>query len=309
MQITNRNEKYIPAIEGAGVCMLGDFTSELRLVNHFPSLSNRLFEKACEQHPFCLSRDFEHCPSPDFSFIIGHRGKDKVANLNLVIQSLAGQTNKSFECIVVEQSAIADLQQTLPGWVRYFHQPVDDSELYNRSLAFNLGVEKARAENIILHDNDLLIPADYIDWHLKYLNMGYHLVNLKRYIFGLNKDDTDQLFSTNQIAQSFSPMYVLQNAKGGGSLVIKKSAYKRIGGFDNRFAGWGGEDNELWQRAQILNIYPYACLPLIHLWHLPQKDKRKGEHGGGLYTEELIDELSRVPIYERIKNLTSMQPC
>lgn len=71
----------------------------------------------------------------------------------------------------------------------------------------------------------------------------------------------------------------------------------------------GGEDNELWQRAQVLDIYPYANLPMIHLWHRPQPGRRGGQHGGGLHTERLIDELSRLSIYERIENLQRTMPC
>ena len=309
MHITNRNEKYIPAVQGTGINMLDDFTSRLRIAGHFPMLSNRLFRKAYQAYPFILNSEIEPCTSPEFSFIIGHRGNDKVRNLNLVLDSIAGQINNSVECIVIEQSAVAELENQLPKWVRYYHQKVAESDLYNRSSAFNFGVDKANADNLILHDNDLLVPACYTAAHLKLLSIGYDLVNLKRYIFGLSEEDSNQILPGKRISQSLTPSYVLQNAKGGGSLTIKRSAYERIGGFDDRFQGWGGEDNELWQRAQILNIYPFANLPLIHLWHKPQHDKRGGRHGGGLYTEKLIDELSAISIYERINNLQKIQIC
>ena len=307
--ITNRNEKFIPAVQGTGLSLLGDFTTRLRIAAHFPLLSTRLFKKAAAQYPFSLCNEFESVLSPEVSFIIGHRGADKIASLNLVIESIAGQTNKLLECIVVEQSAKPELKNQLPLWVRYYHQPVDESDLYNRSSAFNFGIEKAKADILILHDNDLCIPACYTDEHLKWLSSGYDLVNLKRYIFGLNRRDSEQLLSNKNFTQSYAPDYVLQNAKGGGSLTIKRSAYERIGGYDNRFAGWGGEDNELWQRAQVLKIYPFANLPLIHLWHKPQPDRRGGKHGGGTNTEPLIDELSTISIYDRIKNIQKMQSC
>lgn len=307
MFITNRNEKYVPALKGTGVCMLDDHTSPLRIASHFPLLSNRLFRKACKQFPFLFCADFNHCDSPKASIIIGHRGKEKLKNLHCVLQSVAAQTIRATECIVVEQSASAELKNQLPAWVRYYHQQVKDTDLYNRSLAFNLGAEKANSENLIFHDNDLVIPACYVESHLKYFSLGYELVNLKRFIFGLGRADTNLLSSQHSINIAFSPKYVLQNAKGGGSLAITKSAYRRIGGFDNRFSGWGGEDNELWQRAQVLNIYPFTNLPMVHLWHKPQADKRGGRHGGGFYTEELFDELSKIPIYDRIKHLTALQ--
>ena len=115
------------------------------------------------------------------------------------------RTNKSLECIVVEQSATADLKDELPAWVRYYHQQTGESDLYNRSAAFNFGIEQAKADNLILHDNDLCIPACYTDEHLKLLSCGYDLVNLKRYIFGLNKLESSQLLLNKNGVESFSP--------------------------------------------------------------------------------------------------------
>jgi len=309
LYITNRNERFTPAIRDTGVSMLDDFTSQLKIANHFPALSSRLFKKACAEYPFSFNSQLQSTSKPEFSFIIGHRGNDKIRNLNLVLQSIAAQHGVQVECIVVEQSTQDQARKQLPDWVRYYHQKVDESDLYSRSSAFNYGASKAQADNLVLHDNDLLIPQCYAQAHKKFLEAGYDLVNLKRYIFGLSQVDTRQLESTEHVDLSCSPEYILQNAKGGGSLVIKKSAYAKIGGFDDRFSGWGGEDNELWQRAQILNIYPFAYLPMIHLWHQPQQDKRAGKHGGGLHTEELIDELSAQCIYERINHLTQSQSC
>ncbi len=308
LYITNRKQKHIPAPLGSGVCFLSDYTSQLRAPNLVPALSNRLFKKAIENFEFGLSSNRLRCEKPKVSFIIGHKGEDKIAHLLLVIQSIAAQSFDLIECIVVEQSKYVQAREQLPEWVDYYHLETQESDLYNRSLSFNYGAQRAKGEYLILHDNDLLIPVCYTRSHVKLFEAGFDVANLKRFIFGLSEKDTENTFSTNEINAHCTPDYVLQNAKGGGSLAIAKSAYEAIGGFDERFCGWGGEDNEFWQRAQVLKIYPFADLPLIHLWHAPQQDKRKGQRGGGQYTEALLDELSQIPIYNRIKSLTTAKP-
>ena len=307
--ITNRLEKHVLSPGESGVSILGDFTSMLRSAQHFPLLSKMLFARAIERFAFNFKRQRKASENPIISYVIGHRGQDKVPNLQTVIQSIAGQHNDAVECIVVEQSSHSQASEQLPDWVNYHHLQVDESALYNRSLSFNYGVEQARGKYLVLHDNDLLVPACYTDEHLKYFDQGYELVNLKRFIFGLNQADSHRICTNRKLQNSYIPDYVMQNAKGGGSLVISRQAYERIGGFDNRFEGWGAEDNELWQRAQILNIYPFSNLPLIHLWHKPQSDKRGGKQGGGYHTEQLMGELSDVSIYNRINSLRAKKLC
>ena len=81
---------------------------------------------------------------------------------------------------------------------------------------------------------------------------------------------------------------VLENALGGGSIALSRRVYEEIGGFDEEFVGWGGEDNEFWDRCLTRRIYPFAYLPLIHLWHELQPGKR-AMNGNGLLTAGLTD--------------------
>ena len=91
----------------------------------------------------------------------------------------------------------------------------------------------------------------------------------------------------------------MQNAEGGGSIAILKDAYERIGGMDEGFVGWGGEDNEFWERAQTLRLWPYAHLPLWHLWHPPQPGKYAQDNA----TLHRYREMSESPVEERIRRL------
>ena len=70
-----------------------------------------------------------------------------------------------------------------------------------------------------------------------------------------------------------APAIIVQNLEAGGSVAITRAAYERVGGLDEGFVGWGGEDNEFWERAQTVSVWPYGYVPLIHLWHAPQPEK------------------------------------
>jgi GT2 family glycosyltransferase len=65
---------------------------------------------------------------------------------------------------------------------------------------------------------------------------------------------------------------VIQNLHGG-SVAITREGYEAIGGLDEDFVGWGGEDNEFWDRAETLRSTRFGYLPIVHLWHAPQFEK------------------------------------
>jgi hypothetical protein len=65
---------------------------------------------------------------------------------------------------------------------------------------------------------------------------------------------------------------------------------------DESFVGWGGEDNEFWERAQGLRVWPWTNLPLIHLWH----DAQPGKHRGATQALQRYRALSQVDPSGRI---------
>lgn len=65
-------------------------------------------------------------------------------------------------------------------------------------------------------------------------------------------------------------------------LAISRTLWDRIGGFDEKFVGWGGEDNAFWKAAHILGGEPHRVHgPAFHLWHPPActRDYRRTDPG------------------------------
>jgi hypothetical protein len=240
---------------------------------------------------------------PDVTFVIGHRGHERVPQLLATLRSISAQQNANVETLVVDQSTLPEIEPSLPGDVRYVHlpSPIPDSP-YCRARAFNAGAMLALGPILVLHDNDLLVPQCYAAEILKRAREGYEVINLKRFIFYLSQTHTEQALESASLDFSEPPKSIMQNAEGGGSLAISREAYSAIGGFDEAFLGWGGEDNEFWQRAQTRSVWPYGYLPLLHLWHEAQSEKGEPERN----TAALLTARSAIPVDERINELRKL---
>jgi predicted glycosyltransferase involved in capsule biosynthesis len=83
---------------------------------------------------------------------------------------------------------------------------------------------------------------------------------------------------------------------------MTRDAYWKIGGHYESFYGWGGEDDEILERAQTLRFYPGWFVPFVHLWHESQPEKHRGTGDREQFTARKL----AIPISERIAILTSM---
>lgn len=308
--LRNRNEQIEWCPARTGVSCLWEWTSLLHAPQHLPSLGRALYRRALAAHPFRLANhpnEDEGANVPiDATFVIGHRGHERVPLLLATLRSIAGQRDACVECIVVEQSESPEIQALLPQWVRYVHTPLTHPGMpYARGWALNVGARLARGRLLILHDNDILVPERYTRDHLDRTDAGYDVVNGKRFIFYLDQPRTAAICNGQLPEAAVEGIeQILQNALGGGSLAITRAAFLAIGGFDESFIGWGGEDNELWDRALTRKVYPYGHLPLIHLWHPGQPGKR-AVNGSGLLTASLTIERRAIPAARRIDELST----
>jgi hypothetical protein len=302
VDLCNRNEKLERAPEGPGVKCLWKWTSDLHAPKVFPSLGIRLMKRAFEDWPVVFRDEpLSRAEGIEVSFVIGHRGIDRLQHLLMTLSTIASQRALSCECIVVEQSAFPEIKDALPPWVRYVHTPLPYPDMpYCRSWAFNVGGRAAQGRILVLHDNDMLIPQDYAAQILERWREGYEVINLERFIFYLSKPHSEKICSSKTLELAEAPETVVQNLEAGGSIAIGREAYFRIGGFDESFIGWGGEDNEFWERAQTRKVWPYGYLPLIHLWHKAQAGKTDQKRA----TVALFEERSRIPAEARIKELS-----
>lgn len=298
----NRDDTFSTAPDGPGLKCEWQWTSNLHLPKVFPWFGKQLFRVTLSNCKFKLSKSVDEA-KPQVSVIIGHRGKPRTPQLLKTLESIAAQENCALECIVVEQDNEPHLATLLPAWVQHIVTPLPDVDMpYSRAWAFNVGAQHAQADCLIFHDNDLLMSSRYAYETLRRFQQGYEFINLKRFIFYLSEGATEQVLNGASISSQLCLETIMQNAEGGGSIGASRKAYFAIGGFDERFVGWGGEDIEFWERASTRNIWPYTYLPLVHLWHPSQAEKSTHK---GLDEGHVFWTLQAQSPVERIEHLTS----
>ena len=301
LHICNRNERLSASPDGRGIVCKWRWTSDLHAAKVFSSLGSRLMRRSLQDWPIQFGAPSEFSDGPvQVSFVIGHRGMQRLPHLLATLSTIAAQRGVKWECIVVEQSDQIEIRNYLPTWVRYLHTPIPAAEMpYCRSWTLNVGARAANGEMLIFHDNDLLIPDRYAAESWDRYREGFEVINLKRFIFYLGEAHSARIEANHSLDCTQPPDAIMQNAEAGGSLAMARSAFLAIGGYDESFVGWGGEDNEFWERAHTRRVWPYGYLPIVHLWHSAQPEKGKQNMLG----TRQFRELSSSPPPRRIAEL------
>jgi hypothetical protein len=261
-----------------GVKCLSSYTSTLHAADMFPRLGRSIQNRALADWPVEFAPEVCFSDQPDVTFVIPHRGDEREALLNLTIRSIAALRGK-VECLVVEQDAERRLGD-LPGNTRHLLAPhPTDNNTWHKALAFNLGVSQSLGKVIVCQDSDIPVPKRYLEIIQRHLfDENRDVVYPQRFLFHLTEEVTKKVIksrSSVDIKRS-NPETIRQNWTGG-TLAIRRDAYFRIGGFDESFSDWSGEDREFYDRCQVLNSWCYGYVPFLHLWHQPQVHSRKAE--------------------------------
>ena len=156
--------------------------------------------------------------------------------------------------------------------IRYLFQR---DEGYRVSAARNLGIRHALSDYIIILDCDLVVLPEFLNQHLNVLMQSLSLISV-----GLRDSysASDELqpsdfskHSPNDLDLMFGHSdwrlgkvkdengYISSNACwrlcSGGNLGFHKSLFDKVGGFNELFSFWGGEDNEWAYRAYKKGAY------------------------------------------------------
>ncbi len=150
-------------------------------------------------------------------------------------------------------------------------------EPFSRSKARNIAAKAASNDLLLFVDIDLLCARKVIHKAIEaldnYIIMKEHNIKNKQESYAINYN------STTTLLKSELPIdcnLELESHRAGTFYfcLIKKDAFLNIGGWDERFKGWGLEDGAFFK---TLNIYYGRDFdfqgPLFHLWHPSSVDK------------------------------------
>lgn len=149
---------------------------------------------------------------------------------------------------------------------------------WSKGAALNAGVARASGDVLVLADADCVATASALRTAVEELD-GWTVPFGEVYRLGC--DFTGNILAGN-VTRDPAPVGKLERdparppykgKPGGGIVVVSRSSYAAVGGMDERFLGWGGEDYALGDALTTCIGRPRRVdLPLWHLWHEPAPD-------------------------------------
>ncbi|TWU27179.1 Glycosyl transferase family 2 [Novipirellula galeiformis] len=295
----NRHEKITTTPETDGrICHWRD-SSPLTVARFLPHVGGQILQHCLQQWPVAFDTRPNACSDrPEVSFVVGVRGTGRLPQFQATVASLLGQSDCETEVIIVEQSWQQEFAEHVPDGARYYHTPTTCREMpYNRSWALNFGARRAKGRVVVLHDGDYVVPTHFGREVAKRVNGKLQSSRLPRYIFYLDQAASERVQNQRSFQSVTQLEQVVQN--NPTPMAVTRKAYMEIGGHDEAFYGWGGEDNEFLDRARQLEHSEGAFLPVFHLWH-PEAPNRSGDRNA-----EHRDQIMAKPATSRIKQLAA----
>lgn len=185
------------------------------------------------------------------------------------LDSVFAQTFSDYEVIVVNDGSPDDSAELLrplaqQGVIRYIEQPNA-----GQGAARNRGLAEASGEFIAFLDDDDLWPTDKLEWQVAALRENPDIGVIAGSVQKIDdegvllEDDPHdyqkQIYATSI---TFESLFVGNPITSPGQTLIRASALREVGGFDENF--WGVDDFDLWFRlshevkfllSQRLGIY------------------------------------------------------
>jgi hypothetical protein len=202
----------------------------------------------------------------DITYVIPFRDMGRNDSVTTVINNVRAQRFPVINIIMVEQDVktranVADLEP-----IQYHLAQQMQNPLFNKSIAFNLGVNSTKTSKVILHDADMLMQGNYTTeiWEALEKSDACHLGG--RVIY--SSEESTRLINSTGVVNADAECDRVVGYFEGGSLACKISQYWKCGAFNEDFWGYGCEDCDFYARLSGLNVWTEKrTFDLLHLWH------------------------------------------
>lgn len=202
---------------------------------------------------------------PAISYVIPLRNIGRDESIRTVVSNIRSQRFPSIEIILVEQDSQSRIEIENYDPVDYHFADGSSNKLFNKSLAFNLGVSKVETRSVILHDADMLVQGDYTTKVFETLD-EVEACHLGGTVVYTTQSSAEQINITGEIDKSCKCERVVGYFEGG-SLACTVSAYWQCGAFNEDFWGYGCEDCDFYSRLASRSWKENRIFDFLHMWH------------------------------------------
>jgi glycosyltransferase involved in cell wall biosynthesis len=217
----------------------------------------------------------------DVTVVVGVRAltdePDRLRNAIACLRALNLQDLERwrYRIVLVEQDRQPRLREELAPLVDRYTFAYNPGP-YNRGWAFNIGARMVKGTTgaLCLIDADLLVGPEFLRRGLDELRAGGGALQPFQRIVYLDAAESRRALASREREPlgTFSPAGYRGRAfttSQGGCLWVDPAVYDEVGGHDERFRGWGGEDREFWARLARATTIRRTEDTLLHLYHPP----------------------------------------
>jgi glycosyltransferase involved in cell wall biosynthesis len=231
---------------------------------------------------------------PDISLIVNTFQKPR--HLALVLASIALQegVDGRFEVVVADDGSDATTVEIISEFVRRAPFPVafttEPHEGFRLARVRNRGAALAAGDTLLFLDGDSVLPPDHVAAHLAARRPGLAMLgdvvrlpeSTSRELVpsGLATTDLRRLAPSAELhrmarrhRKSVFQNWLRHPSKprlAGGNFAVWRDDYSRVNGSDERFLGWGQEDDDLGLRLRGAGVRLSSIIDrtfTYHVWH------------------------------------------
>ena len=224
-------------------------------------------------------------------------------NLLATVESLNAQTlgRDRYEIVVVEADQSPSLAPP-PGCRAVFAYCPEP--LFRKCWAMNVGFRQSSGGTLVFHDADVLAPPGMLESIAARILSGSQAAKPSFSVLDLTREATEAVHSGGIAALEKAPAGRRRpRSAPGGSIAVTRERFAAVRGYNERFAGWGGEDDEflLRLRAQGCDPPDLGCR-LHHLWH----ERSQFDHGQVAANRRLVEHVRRLVPQEVARYIGAM---
>jgi hypothetical protein len=201
---------------------------------------------------------------------------ERISNLVACLLALADQTfpAQHYRITVVEYDTVPRWRHVIEPHVDHYVHVRGDGP-FNKSWAVNVGVRQTvgAARTLCLLDADMLSDRSFLERnHARFADPDHdaHLPHTE--MLSLDQRSSDR--AVEERCRDGAPEASLSATRGlllrdvpGACLWIRPETFHRVGGLDERYRGWGGEDEDMLIRTATAGSAAQCDDVLLHLAH------------------------------------------
>ncbi len=211
--------------------------------------------------------------------LIAYRRQNAARQRNLEFLLGLLHAIEGIEIVVVEQDSEPRLPVGTRSGINY--QFAYNPGLFNKAWALNIAAREAKAAILVFMDADILLEQDGFEQMLQRLGSDADAVSPYDTFFDLDESETLRLMEgdlglvVERREDEINRRSLMQRSPFcGGVFGVTRALYDRVGGLDERFVGWGGEDDAMTARLEHFahNMITLDQSHAYHLWHPPSTE-------------------------------------